>query len=345
MIDPTELAPLVRREMDPGTASRELRHIRRRHRDRQVRLGVVVAAVLVAAVAWITRTDSRPPDLRLPDGVAVHARSADLDVRVLSTSAGTAVEVTTGEGLFVVPANAQLTVRLTDVQVEAGPGARFIVRRDDDGAALDVLAGTLWQAGDEAPIALTGRHRFPIAPAVVPTPPAAVAPRSVAPPSVTQPRSAQPPSAQPDRAAVHPSAPPPRRVVPRSTRPAPPKAPSVTAASLMAAADAARSAGDRAGARRHLEALLRQFPRHTQAPTAAFTLGRIASNAQASAEAFERAFRLAPTGPLALDALTRAAVKWQAAGDHARARRLAQQAAERAPDARHMRRLAPILTP
>ncbi len=77
----------------------------------------------------------------------------------------------------------------------------------------------------------------------------------------------------------------------------------------MLAADVYRGTGQHAHAAAQLKALLRDHARDAQAPLAAFTLGRILLDSlgqpAAAAHAFVRARALAPTGPLAEDALAR----------------------------------------
>ncbi len=89
---------------------------------------------------------------------------------------------------------------------------------------------------------------------------------------------------------------------------------------LLLAADVARRAGHAAEAAGHLERLLARHPRDSRADVAAFTLGRIRlqlGRAGAAAAAFEQV--LASGGPLAEDALYRAVMAWQQAGQQAKA--------------------------
>jgi transmembrane sensor len=98
---------------------------------------------------------------------------------------------------------------------------------------------------------------------------------------------------------------------------------------LMLAADAARLSGHPAAAVPYLRRLVRAFPNDVRAPVAAFTLGRVLLAELArpadAADAFALAHRLAPTGPLAADALAREVEAAAQAGDRARARRLAER--------------------
>lgn len=105
---------------------------------------------------------------------------------------------------------------------------------------------------------------------------------------------------------------------------------------LMLAADAARLSGHPAAAVPYLRRLLHAFPNDVRAPVAAFTLGRVLLAELArpadAADAFALAHRLAPTGPLAVDALAREVEAAAQAGDRARARRLAERYLAAHPD-------------
>ena len=104
----------------------------------------------------------------------------------------------------------------------------------------------------------------------------------------------------------------------RSTEPVVP-----SAASLQAAADTARIAGDNAQAATALERLVALHPRDPRVPDALFSLGRVERSrgrAGASARAFERCYATAPGGPLAQDALAEAAQSWASAGNDPAAR-------------------------
>ena len=111
-----------------------------------------------------------------------------------------------------------------------------------------------------------------------------------------------------------------------------------SAEDLMLAADAARLSGHAAEAVPYLERLLREHSSDARAPLAAFTIGRI-SLAQLgrpgqAADMFALSRRLAPAGALASDALARETEAAAAAGDGARARRLATEFVSRYPSGR-----------
>jgi len=104
---------------------------------------------------------------------------------------------------------------------------------------------------------------------------------------------------------------------------------------LMLAADAARLSGHPAEAIPFLRRLLRDDARDARAPVAAFTLGRILlaqlDRPGEAADAFATSRRLAPGGPLAEDALAREIEAAARAGDRTRARKLADEYAQRFP--------------
>ncbi|HEY5091085.1 MAG TPA: hypothetical protein VIK30_13995, partial [Polyangia bacterium] len=93
--------------------------------------------------------------------------------------------------------------------------------------------------------------------------------------------------------------------------PHPSATPEESVSSLFAIADAARLAGRPADAVAPLTAIFTKFPGDSRAAIAAFQLGRVLADElddpPAAARAFERARDLAPGGPLAKDAATRAA--------------------------------------
>ncbi len=98
-------------------------------------------------------------------------------------------------------------------------------------------------------------------------------------------------------------------------------------ADLMLAADVARLSNHPQAAVAPLRKVFGEFPRDARAPLAAFTLGRVLlenlGQAGAAADAFHAAQTLAPSGPLAEDALAREIEARQRAGQHDRAKALA----------------------
>jgi transmembrane sensor len=110
------------------------------------------------------------------------------------------------------------------------------------------------------------------------------------------------------------------------------------AADMLRAADAARFSGHPLEATRYLERVVREHARDSVAPLAAFTLGRIElsqlGQPAKAADAFARAYALAPQGSLAEDALAREVEAVGATSDHERARQLAGQYLARFPHGR-----------
>jgi transmembrane sensor len=98
---------------------------------------------------------------------------------------------------------------------------------------------------------------------------------------------------------------------------------------LLLAADVARSSGHAAEAVPYLEKALVLHQSDARAAVAAFTLGRVRladlNDPAGAAVAFSRARMVAPTGPLAEDALAREVEACFRAGDKARARVLAEE--------------------
>jgi transmembrane sensor len=105
--------------------------------------------------------------------------------------------------------------------------------------------------------------------------------------------------------------------------------PAATAEDLLAAADAARSAGRRSESVAFLRRLLSQHRDDARAPLAAFTLGRILLMELAqpgeAALAFAEVRALSPAGPFAEDALAREAEAWHRAGDPGKAAERARE--------------------
>jgi TolA-binding protein len=106
--------------------------------------------------------------------------------------------------------------------------------------------------------------------------------------------------------------------------------------SELAAADVARLSGHVDEAVVRLERILQERRADPRAAAAAFTLGRVHADERRdprrAADAFALAFRLAPAGMLAPDALAREAVAWDRAGEPARARAAARRYLDRYPN-------------
>jgi transmembrane sensor len=99
------------------------------------------------------------------------------------------------------------------------------------------------------------------------------------------------------------------------------KAPS--AAELQSQADNARLAGRNDDASVAIHRLVQLYPRDARVPAALFSLARVErarGQHAAAARAFEQCVSAAPSGPLASDALSEAALSWTAAGAPAMAK-------------------------
>jgi TolA-binding protein len=165
------------------------------------------------------------------------------------------------------------------------------------GSLVFAFSGGISRNGED------GQPRRPAQPHVT-APPEPTAPEPAAAASGSAPESPGPAAAPPDRPA------------PRRTRPAVARQPaSQTAASdpieeLFARADRARLAGFPDEALQPLTEIQERFPQDPRAAVAAFQLGRIFADVlrdpERAARAFDRAQALAPSGPLARDARTRA---------------------------------------
>lgn len=110
---------------------------------------------------------------------------------------------------------------------------------------------------------------------------------------------------------------------------------------LLIVADVARLSRHPARAVPPLRKIVDAHPDDPRAPLAAFTLGRVLlddlGRPQLAAEAFARAQRLDPRGPMAEDALAREVEAWSRVGDLARARTRAEEYAGGYPNGRRLR--------
>ncbi|MGK0358656.1 MAG: TolA-binding protein [Bradymonadia bacterium] len=348
------LGALVTRAMDPATAAAELLQIERRNRARHTAYAVSVMLLAAGGLVFVTQTSPRPAHMALADGTTVHALSNDLDLVLRETPTATLFELERGSGRFDVARRDRRPVRVRAgaVVVEV-LGTRFDVQRTPKAVAVAVLSGrvrvrapagqVVLEAGARSvfSLELTPAERAP----AMSVPSAADAALSMAstPPDMTQPpdvtQSPDVPASDAPMAAC--STPPRTRVVSAGLKVLPTGVRGVDA--LLLGADAARRAGDRQAALAHLNAILRRHPEDARAAAAAFTIGRLSHEPKAAAEAFDQAFRLAPGGAMANDALARAAEAWQRAGESDRAKARAKQALERAPNGRGAARLQAIL--
>jgi transmembrane sensor len=115
---------------------------------------------------------------------------------------------------------------------------------------------------------------------------------------------------------------------------------------LLLAADVARLSGHAAAALPYLDRVLRDHPDDARAPVASFTRGRLLAQLGRHHEAaieLTRAHQMEPDGSLAEDALGRAALEHQAAGEDAPARATASRYLAAHPEGRWAARLRPLL--
>lgn len=370
------LGALVVRAMDPATAAVELARVRQRHHTRQTIYAAVGLALGLVGLMVLTQTSDRPPHMALADGTTVQALSDDLDVVVRETHAATRFELKAGRARFDVAPREVRPVRVVAGAVVVDVlGTRFDVHRAARAVTVEVHTGRVRVRSPEGQFMLVAGARsvYPVAPpsntAMMPIAPASAAPASIAPQSGA-PASSAAPSAAPASVAPQSSA-------PQSTAPAPERPsrrPEASVArsvgsdwqalaragdyqgalaalpakvdgadALFLAADVARRAGQTRLAMAHLGTIVAQHPESPKAPLAAFTRGRLATQPRQAARAFEQAFALAQQGPLAVDALARAALAWQAAGALDRAKAAARRALLRAPEGRRAAQLRGIL--
>jgi transmembrane sensor len=110
---------------------------------------------------------------------------------------------------------------------------------------------------------------------------------------------------------------------------------------LLLAADVKRLSHHPAEAIEPLRAVVRDHASDPRAPLAAFTLGRVLleelGRPAEAADAFADAVRLAPSGPMAEDALAREVEAQSRAGEPAAAKRLAQQYVAQFPTGRKLK--------
>jgi len=111
---------------------------------------------------------------------------------------------------------------------------------------------------------------------------------------------------------------------------------------LLLAGDAARLSGHAREAIPFYRAALDRAGKGARAHLAAFTLGRTLLNEmhdpRAAAKAFARAYKAAPQGPLAEEALARESESWQRAGDATRAKAATERYQAAYPQGRLLRR-------
>jgi transmembrane sensor len=323
----------------------------KRRRRGVLRISAVVVAVAAAAVLAFQLWPVPEPDriardpLRLNDGSI--ARPIDSGSQLVIASVEprrTIIEVRRGGGHFEVVHRADRIFR-----VDAGPihvtvlGTIFDVVLEDDAVHVSVARGRVRVDAPRDLVILDAGERavFPLAYEEPRLPEPIDVPEEIheAPPSeeaVPAPRPRRPTPAGP---AIAPW----RALVDRGEFDAAYEALQSDShvldrsdvGELLLAADAARYSNHAAQAIPYYQRVLDDHPGDPRAPLAAFTLGRVLlqqlGRPSDAAEAFARAYDLAPDGSLAEDALAREVESWSRAGREDRARERAALYVQRYP--------------
>jgi len=332
----------------PDRAARVARRSLRRRRAIALTLALAGASAGIAAIYVVRRAPqpvvaatsaparalAAPGPLRFADGSTAEPLGQASELRVEEQSARRVrVRVSGGARFRITPSRARsFEVRAGDVLVQV-LGTEFSVDRHDARTRVSVERGRVqvsWPGGT-ATLAAGEIGTFPPDEGA-PRPVAAVAPQvepsaSVAPRSERAPRGWREWARKGDYGRAY------------AELQAKDAAVADDAADLMLAADVARLSAHPGAAVAPLRTLCERYPRDKRAPVAAFTLGRVLlddlGRAREAADAFERADRLWPAGPLAEEALARAVEAWQRAGGSQRARTLAQRYLSSYPAGRH----------
>jgi transmembrane sensor len=313
-------------------------------------VAIAALALVGAGVAWRTRAQSTSAvaavsgqEVRFSDGSSVRLldTEASLDIGRASPNA---VEVTLRAGsadFAITPNPARLFVVHAGVADVSVLGTRFRVTRNAERVRVEVTHGRVSVAYVGGSRLLTDGESnwFPPAEVGEPAPAASL---SAVPPAGTVPVLTPLPKATPEPHAER------RRFLEQASRreyaeafEAIQRTPDVVgtdASDLLRAADVARFSGHPRDATGYLERVVREHAQESVAPLAAFTLGRIELSQlrqpAKAADDFARAIALAPDGSLAEDALARETEAAELAGQHDRARRLAEQYLQRFPQGR-----------
>jgi transmembrane sensor len=265
--------------------------------------------VPVVAPAGPTLAEASAKRLVLPDGSTIELGDARARARVSGASPERIdVDLSDGPATFQVRTHAQRTVVVHVARVEVSIlGARFELAPAGDHVNVTVADGEVevsWPGGQAT---VKGGEAVVFPP---------VAPSEISVARGTSGRARfRSQIARRDYAGAY------RSLV------ATPDVAEHSAEDLMLAADAARLSGHPASAVPYLRHLLLRYPTDVRVPVAAFTLGRVLlaelERPAEAADAFALSYRVAPTGPLAADALGREVEAAARAGDAARAHRLA----------------------
>jgi transmembrane sensor len=308
----------------------------RRRRARRVALGSLAGLLCVAAGAfWALRlghemampvTRPRPEVLfSLSDGSVVTPLDPSSRLVAKTVSPGLVeLDLVAGGAHFDVTPNREREFRVSAGRVAVLVlGTRFTVTRQGERSQVEVERGRVrvdWERGQQI-LDPGERGSFPpveTARAPVPEPEAP----AVQPPPVPAPAPVEGNwRALAQRGDFHAA----YRMMHKKTRPAGLS----EMDDLLLAADVARSSGHAAEAVPYLEKALVLHQGDSRAAVAAFTLGRVRladlNDPAGAAVAFARARTVAPTGPLAEDALAREVEACFRAGNKARARVLAEE--------------------
>jgi transmembrane sensor len=325
--------------------------VRRLHKQRVLRrrvvAGAAVAMVLLTGalgtLRWSgTRGEALPQVAIAEDASVVMPR--DAQVRTVQSQPGLlwlSLEHSAAH-FTVAPQHGRLVrVSVGAVEVEV-IGTAFTLTRSEGAVTVDVTEGrvrvrtgpreTLLSAGEKGQFSLQPLPAQAAAPEPEPQPAVAEEP-AVEEPSDTAPETpaATPrPPTRPTRKAVTWRALAEKGEFSRAwTALQGEGAPRDEPGDLLAAADVARLSGHPEASLAPLQRVLAKFPQDPRASLAAFTRGRVLlddlGNPREAAQAFLRAYALAPKSPLAPDALARAVEAQARAGDGEAARSTAER--------------------
>jgi transmembrane sensor len=296
------------------SAGREL-GIRRANPQESAKIEQVAARQNAEEAAASTTSSSRS----LSDGSRLQlSQSAHVE---LQTETPSRVELAQSDGrvryeVAQVPSRAFVVkVRGAEVRVK---GTVFVVDVGADRVRVSVERGRVQVNGPAGDVLLGAGEELVLAPDASPAPDEAVPPSSSGKSVVGGPRPAP--------------------------RPEPPAG--VTASALWERADRERGAGDAAAAAATLREFVNRYPSEPRIALAWFTLGKVErarGQAGFAAKAFHTSSSVAPSGPLAEDALAEEAAAWAEISDTISARAAAERYLRRFPGGAHAGRMRRIL--
>lgn len=253
----------------------------------------LVQAVPIVVPEAPTAVPARPPPLNFRDGTQVRLHDAEGEVVIASAEADEArVLLRRGGARFDVVPNPSrrfvVDVGLVTVEVL---GTEFDLVREGDRVHVDVVRGSV-------AVSWPGERRV-----------LSKGERGVFPPSIVD----EPSVSEPDE--------------PPESTDGPAKRPKQDVEAMLSAADAARRSGRPERALSILRRVLKEHPRDSRAPLAAFTMGRIELDRRhykAAARQFAKV-RTMGKSSLAEHALAREIEAWKGAGNTAKARARAEE--------------------